>query len=182
MKKDRSIKCYFCRMFRAGILSDTHGFLHPRVLHFFEKVDEIWHAGDIGDLMTADRIAEIKPLVAVYGNIDGQELRLRYPKTVHFQREAVKVMMTHIGGYPGRYDSSVRRVIEEEKPGLFICGHSHILKVMYDKKQKLLHINPGAAGKYGFHTSVTAVRLVLDGNGFRDLEVLDIPRGRMSED
>jgi len=168
-------------MFSAGILSDTHGFLHPRVLHFFEKVDEIWHAGDIGDLKTADRIMGIKPLVAVNGNIDGQELRLRYPKTVHFQREAVKVMMTHIGGYPGRYDPSVRRMIEEEQPGLFICGHSHILKVMHDKKHKLLHINPGAAGKYGFHVSLTAVRVVIDGDRFQDLEILDIPRARMDE-
>jgi len=169
-------------MFSAGILSDTHGFLHPRVLHFFEKVDEIWHAGDIGDLKTADRIMGIKPLVAVNGNIDGQELRLRYPKTVHFQREAVKVMMTHIGGYPGRYDPSVRRMIEEEKPGLFICGHSHILKVMHDKKHNLLHINPGAAGKYGFHVSLTAIRVVIDGDGFRDLEILDIPRAGMGEE
>ena len=159
-----------------GILSDTHGFVHPRVLDFFSGVDEIWHAGDMGDLRIANQLKQVKPLRAVYGNIDGHDVRIEYPLVQLFQVEQVKVLMTHIGGYPGRYDSRAVLLIEQEKPKLFICGHSHILKVMYDKKYELLHINPGAAGKYGIHKSITAIRLVIEGNNMRDLEVLDIPR------
>jgi putative phosphoesterase len=163
-------------MIRIGILSDTHGFIHPRVLEFFSITDEIWHAGDIGSVEVAHRLREMKPLRAVHGNIDGRDVRLEYPAVQGFQSEQVKVFMTHIGGYPGRYDPRARLQIEQEKPALFVCGHSHILKVMYDKKHGLLHINPGAAGKYGIHKSITAVRLVIEGNNMRDLEVLDIPK------
>jgi putative phosphoesterase len=163
-------------MIHIGILSDTHGFVHPRVLDFFKDVDEIWHAGDMGDVGIASRLKNIKPLRAVYGNIDGQDVRIEYPVVQLFHLEKVKVLMTHIGGYPGRYEPKIRLLIEQEKPKLFVCGHSHILKVMYDKKHELLHINPGSAGKYGIHKSITAIRLIIEGNNMRDLEVLDIPR------
>jgi len=163
-------------MLHIGILSDTHGYLHPRVLEFFAGMDEIWHAGDMGDISVARKLRELKPLRAVYGNIDGQDVRIEFPEAVVFQVEQVKVLMTHIGGYPGRYDSRARQQIGQEKPKLFVCGHSHILKVMYDKKWELLHINPGAAGKYGMHKSITAVRFIVDGDNMRDLEVLDIPK------
>jgi uncharacterized protein len=163
-------------MLQIGILSDTHGFIHPRVLEFFSGVDEIWHAGDIGDKALIRQLAEFKPVRAVYGNIDGQDVRIEFPEVQVFQVEQIKVLITHIGGYPGRYDHNTRLLIEQEKPKLFISGHSHILKVMYDKKHDLLHINPGAAGKYGIHKSITAIRLIIDGNNMRDLEVLDIPR------
>jgi hypothetical protein len=169
-------KSYFCFMVRIGILSDTHGYLHPRVLNFLKEVDEIWHAGDIGDLKTAETLNSFKPLSAVYGNIDGQDIRKVYPKIQRFRCGGIDVLMTHIGGYPGRYEPSIRQIIELEKPGLFVSGHSHILKVMYDKKHKLLHINPGAAGKYGIHKSITAVRLIFEGDQMRDLEALDIPK------
>ena len=163
-------------MLHIGILSDTHGYLHPRVMEFFKDADEIWHAGDIGNIRTADFLVAFKPLKAVHGNIDGHEVRRDYPQTLVFITEQIKVMLTHIGGYPGKYDPSARQMIEKEKPSLFVCGHSHILKVMYDPKYKLLHINPGAAGNSGLHRSITAVRLIIDGADMKDLEVLDISR------
>lgn len=168
-------------MTRIGILSDTHGFVHPRIIHFFEKVDEIWHAGDIGGMQTAEQLAGYKAFRAVYGNIDGQDIRSVYPKTQVFESEKVKVIMTHIGGYPGRYDNMVRLLIMEERPALFICGHSHILKIIYDQHHKMLVINPGAAGNFGVHTSITAVRLVVDDQQIRDLEVMDLKRGGQEE-
>jgi len=163
-------------MKRIGILSDTHGTLHPGIINFFDKVDEIWHAGDIGNIQTAEKLEALKPFRAVSGNIDGRDLRIRYKEQMVFISEKVKVFITHIGGYPGRYDPGVRRIMEIEKPGLFVCGHSHILKVFFDKKYDLLHINPGAAGSSGLHRSITAVRLTIDGTDMKDLEVLDIPR------
>ncbi len=163
-------------MLQIGILSDTHGFVHPRVLDFLSGVDEIWHAGDMGNAGIARQLRELKPLRAVYGNIDGQDVRIEFPESQVFMAEQVKVLLTHIGGYPGRYDPRARLLIEREKPKLFVCGHSHILKVIYDKKHDLLHINPGAAGKYGIHKSITAVRLIIDQGNMRDLEVVDIPR------
>lgn len=164
-------------MLRIGILSDTHGHLHPRIPGFFSGVDEIWHAGDIGNADIAHQLAKLKPFRAVYGNIDGQDIRMEYNKVLIFTVEGVKTLMTHIGGYPGRYDRVARLLIEQERPDLFVCGHSHILKVIYDKKYNLLHINPGAAGKYGIHKSITSVRLILDNGNLRDLEVFDVPRG-----
>ena len=163
-------------MIRIGILSDTHGYIHPRIPEFFSAVDEIWHAGDVGSIKTADELARFKPLRAVYGNIDGQDLRLVYPLNQIFFCEGVKVFITHIGGYPGRYDRQIPELLKKEKPGLFITGHSHILKVMYDKRYRFLFINPGAAGKYGFHLSITMVRFTIDKDQIKDLEVLDIPR------
>jgi putative phosphoesterase len=157
-------------------MSDTHGFIHPRVSDFFKDCDEIWHAGDIGNLETADQLSKLKPFKAVYGNIDGGQLRSSYPEYEVFFCENVKVLMIHIGGYPGRYNPKARKLIEDNKPKLFISGHSHILKVMPDKKHKLLHINPGAAGNSGLHKSITMVRFVIDKQEIKDLEVLDIKR------
>ncbi|PLX05545.1 MAG: YfcE family phosphodiesterase, partial [Marinilabiliales bacterium] len=134
-------------MTRIGLLSDTHSYLHPKIFSFFKDCDEIWHAGDIGNIETADQLKSFKPLRAVYGNIDGGHLRL-LPETEIFFCEDVKVMMTHIGGYPGRYAKGISQKIKEENPKLFISGHSHILKIINDYRYNLLHINPGAAGKY----------------------------------
>jgi len=163
-------------MVRIGLLSDTHSSLNPRILDFFTVCDEIWHAGDIGNIETADKLAAFKPLKAVYGNIDGGELRKTYPKNLIFSCEEIKVLMTHIGGYPGRYEIETRKLIDKERPGIFISGHSHILKVMYDKKYNLLHINPGAAGNSGFHHLITCVRFVIEGKDIRDLEVFEKQR------
>ncbi|HNY01938.1 MAG TPA: metallophosphoesterase family protein [Bacteroidales bacterium] len=163
-------------MIRIGILSDTHGYLPPAVADFFEDVQEVWHAGDIGDVSVLKKLGKDRPVRAVYGNIDGRDARILYPDVLCFLCEEVKVLMTHIGGYPGRYERSVKTRIESERPALFISGHSHILKVMFDPKYDLLHMNPGAAGKYGIHRSITALRFVIDGKNIRDLEVLDVPR------
>jgi uncharacterized protein len=159
-----------------GLISDTHGFLHDRLLYFFDKVDEIWHAGDIGNIELADRFAAFKPFKAVYGNIDGNDVRSVYPRYLRFFCEDVDVWITHIGGYPGKYEKSVRPAIYDNPPNLFISGHSHILKVIYDPKLKLLHINPGAAGYYGFHKTLTALRFVIDGADIRDLEVWELKK------
>lgn len=162
-------------MLTVGILSDTHGYICPGILDFLEPVDEIWHAGDLGPGI-ADQLSRLRPLRAVWGNIDGREVRARFRETEIFTVEEVKVLITHIGGYPGRYDTGVKDLIICEKPALFVCGHSHILKVMYDPRYELLHINPGAAGKFGWHKSFTAVRLRISGSRLHDLEVYDAPR------
>ncbi len=163
-------------MKRIGIISDTHGSLSKRVLKFLEEVDEIWHAGDIGNEETADQLAAIKPLRAVYGNIDGHVLRRMYPENLRFKCEEVEVFITHIGGYPGRYDSRIRKELYANPPQIFISGHSHILKVIHDKKINCLHINPGAAGNNGFHNVCTAVRFVIDGEKIKDMEVFELER------
>ncbi|HKI89901.1 MAG TPA: metallophosphoesterase family protein [Draconibacterium sp.] len=163
-------------MKRIGLLSDTHGYLHPRILIFFEKVDEIWHAGDFGSIETADRLAAIKPLKGVYGNIDDHKLRAIYPLHQRFNCEEVDVWITHIGGSPGHYERYVKPDIYRNPPDLFICGHSHILKVIYDKDLNFLHINPGAAGFNGFHKKCTAIRFVIDGKEIRDLEIWEMDR------
>lgn len=163
-------------MKRIGLLSDTHGTLNPRVISFLAGADELWHTGDVGDAGVYDQLKKIKPLKAVAGNIDGREIRSLCPLNLVFTVEDVKVVMIHIGGYPGGYDQRARELIEREHPKLFVCGHSHILKIIYDKKYGMLCLNPGAAGNFGFHRSVTAVRFVIDGPDIRDMEVLDIPR------
>jgi len=163
-------------MKRIGLLSDTHGFLHERLFVFFEKADEIWHAGDFGSLELADQLAAFKPLKGVYGNIDGQDIRTVYPLHQRFMCENVDVWMTHIGGYPGHYERYVKPEIYRNPPKLFISGHSHILKVIYDKKLNFLHINPGAAGYKGFHQKCTAVRFVINGKNIQDLEVWEMDR------
>lgn len=163
-------------MKRIGLLSDTHGAVHGGVFDFFENVDEIWHAGDIGNEETVLKLSEFRPFRAVYGNIDGQELRSLYPLHQRFFCEEAEVWMTHIGGYPGHYDRSVRKEILSHPPKLFICGHSHILKVMYDKELELLHLNPGAAGTFGFQTFRTAIRFLVDGPDIRDLEIWQVKK------
>jgi putative phosphoesterase len=159
---------------QVGLLSDTHGFFDPRLKDFFANCDEIWHAGDIGNIETADEIAEFKPLRAVFGNIDGHEIRIVYPENQRFQYEGMDIWITHIGGYPGNYDQRVRNLLRINTPELFISGHSHILKVIPDKKLGLLHINPGAAGKSGLHLVRTAVRFVIENGQIKDLEVIEL--------
>ena len=163
-------------MQRIGLLSDTHGNVSERILDFFSSCDAIWHAGDIGNIQTADTLSAFKPFHAVHGNIDGSEVRLIYPKNQVFTCENVKIFITHIGGYPGRYEREAKAIILAERPNIFICGHSHILKVMYDQKLGLLHINPGAAGNSGFHHVITCVRFVIDGEDIRELEVFEKQR------
>lgn len=160
-------------MKRIGILSDTHGYIHPGVSGFFKECDEIWHAGDIGNIETADNLSKLKPLRAVYGNIDETKIRTCYPEYELFDCESMKVLIIHIGGYPGRYSQKAKQLIEQFEPQLFISGHSHILKVMPDHKHQLLHINPGSAGKSGLHKNITMVRLTIDGDQMRDLEVFE---------
>jgi len=163
-------------MKRIGLLSDTHGFLHPRLFSFFEKVDEIWHAGDFGNIETADELAAFKPLKGVYGNIDDHKLRAVYPLHQRFKCEEVDVWITHIGGYPGRYERYVKPDIYRNPPDLFVSGLSHILKVIFDKKLGFLHMNPGAAGNKGFHKVLTAMRFVIDGKDIRDMEIWEMKR------
>lgn len=163
-------------MKRIGLLSDTHAYWDDRYLHHFEECDEIWHAGDIGSLELATRLQEFRPLKAVCGNCDGGELRIMFPEKLRWNCEGADVFMTHIGGYPGRYDLRIRQEIYTNPPKLFISGHSHILKVLYDDKLKLLHINPGAAGLQGWHQVRTLIRFTIEDASFKDLEVIEIPR------
>lgn len=162
-------------MKRIGLISDTHGYLHPSLEKLFAQCDEIWHAGDVGNYEVVEQLEKMKPLKGVYGNIDGQDIRTRFPKNLRFNCEDVDVWITHIGGYPNRYNHDVREEIKKNPPKLFICGHSHILKVMYDEKLKLLHINPGAAGQQGFHKVKTIVRFTIDKNEIKELEVVELP-------
>ena len=150
-------------MTKVGLLSDTHGYWDEKYLQYFEDCDEIWHAGDIGSLEVAQKLAAFRPFRAVYGNIDGQEIRQLYPV------DGAEVLMKHIGGYPGNYDPSIKGSILVRPPKLFISGHSHILKVKYDKTLDVLHINPGAAGIQGFHKVRTMVRFAVDGGTFKDV-------------
>ena len=161
-------------MTRIGILSDTHGYWDDRYLKHFEMCDEIWHAGDIGSLELIQKLAAFKPVRAVYGNIDGADIRRIYPETNRFMVDGADVLIKHIGGYPGNYDPSIRAKLFVRPPQLFISGHSHILKVKFDKTLNLLHINPGAAGKYGWHKTRTLVRLAIDNGTFNDLEVREL--------
>lgn len=161
-------------MKRIGILSDTHGYWDDRYYKYFEECDEIWHAGDIGSVKVADKFQSFRPFRAVYGNIDSRDIRIMFPETLRFDCEGVDVMMKHIGGYPGRYDTSVREILRQDPPSLFISGHSHILKVMYDDKLHLLHINPGAAGLYGQQAVRTLIRVDLHNGGCSNLEVIEL--------
>ncbi len=161
-------------MVKIGLLSDTHGYLPPQVYTHFAQVDEIWHAGDIGTMEVADALEKFKPLRMITGNIDGHELRIHYPENLFFTIENVPVLMTHIGGYPPRYNSESKPLIEKHKPHLFICGHSHILKVMPDIHYNLLHINPGACGKHGWHKVSTLVRFEVDNDRIKNLEIIEL--------
>ena len=156
------------------LLSDTHGYVDKRILSYVEQADEVWHAGDIGNLEVTDQIQKLKPLRAVYGNIDGKDARVSFPEFQEFYCEKVSVLMTHIGGYPGRYNPKIKELLIKSSPKLFICGHSHILKVMQDKKYKILHMNPGAAGIQGFHKIRTMLRFEIEGNQIHNLEAIEL--------
>lgn len=161
-------------MTRIGLISDTHSYLDDKVFEHFKDVDEIWHGGDFGNAAIADALKKFKPLRGVYGNIDGYDISSEFPEEMIFTCEEVKVFIKHIGGYPGRYAPGVKNTILKEKPQLFISGHSHILKVMYDDKLSCLHINPGAAGLQGWHKVKTLVRFVIDGKQIKNCEVIEL--------
>ncbi|MBC5833961.1 metallophosphoesterase family protein [Flavobacterium sp. F372] len=156
------------------LLSDTHSHIDATILKYVKLADEVWHAGDIGDLKVTDAIQKLKPLRAVFGNIDNHEARLEFPLNNRFFCEGVDVLITHIGGYPGKYSPAIREEITKNPPKLFICGHSHILKVMFDKKLNCLHMNPGAAGISGFHQKRTMLRFEIDGDKIQSLEIVEI--------
>jgi len=156
------------------LLSDTHSHMDERILHYAGEADEIWHAGDIGKTDVTDKLKQIGPLRAVYGNIDDAEIRKEFPLNQRFMCEEVDVWITHIGGYPGKYSPAIREEIRQNPPKLFICGHSHILKVMNDKNLGLLHMNPGAAGKHGFHKKRTMLRFQIDNKEIKELEVIEL--------
>jgi len=157
-----------------GIISDTHGVVDEAVFPFFENCNEIWHAGDIGSLKLLEKLESFKPLKAVHGNIDGKEIRWKYPEDLIFDCEGSKIVITHIGGKPPNYNTRVVQLIEKEKPSVFVCGHSHILKITNDKRNNLLYINPGAAGKQGLHKVRTALRFTLTKQGPANMEILEI--------
>ena len=161
-------------MTRILLLSDTHNHIDDDILKYARQADEIWHAGDIGNLKVTDSLKSIKPVRAVYGNIDDHIIRKEFPENNRFFCEGVAVWITHIGGYPPKYNVRVREEIKKNPPKLFICGHSHILKVMHDKKYDVLHMNPGACGKHGFHQVRTMLRFVIDGEKISDLEVIEL--------
>jgi len=161
-------------MTRIGLLSDTHGYMDDNILKHFDNCDEIWHAGDFGTMEVADKLSAIKPLRGVYGNIDGGELRKTFPEKLRFSSEGINVLLTHIGGYPGRYSPLIKGELYTKPPQLFICGHSHILKVMYDEKLKCLHINPGAAGKQGWHKVRTLIKFCISDEKIHTLEAVEL--------
>ncbi|MEN5087275.1 metallophosphatase family protein [Sphingobacterium sp. PCS056] len=161
-------------MTKIGLISDTHSYLDEAVFKHFEHCDEIWHIGDFGNSNVADQLEGFKPLRGVYGNIDDQALRLRFPEDLRFSCEGVDVWLTHIGGYPGKYAPRIKKKISEDPPQLFITGHSHILKVMYDQKLKCLHLNPGAAGKQGWHKVRTLMRFEINGSKIEHLEIIEL--------
>ena len=161
-------------MTRIGLMADTHSYLDDAVFKHFEHCDEIWHAGDFGTIALAEKLAAFKPLKGVYGNIDDLSVRSVYPENRIFTCEEVKVFMTHIGGYPPRYNSRVKPLMLEHHPKLFIAGHSHILKVMYDEKLQCLHMNPGAAGNQGWHKIRTIIRFAIDGSDIKNCEVIEL--------
>ena len=163
-------------MTKVGLISDTHGFLHPRVEHHFKDCDEIWHAGDIGDIQVIDQLNKIAPTKVVYGNIDNHKTRTEYPEFDHFQCEGLKILMTHIGGYPGKYTKKAIELIKKYNPDIFICGHSHILKVLKDEKFNLIHINPGAIGKHGFHHVRTMIMLEVERKKILNMNVVEFKR------
>ena len=160
-------------MKRIGLLSDTHGMVPKQFYTFFKDVDIILHAGDIGSTDVLEELKQFKPTIAVYGNVDGYEIYSQIKRVETFELEGVKIMMTHIGGYPKRYEKGIKELLKAEKPNIFISGHSHILKVIFDHDLNLLHMNPGAAGKYGFHNVCTMIRFNVEDSKPKDLEVLE---------
>src|SRR5690554_3689287 len=162
-------------MIKIGLISDTHSYLDPQVLDYFSDRDEIWHAGDFGTLKIADQLKEVAPLVGVYGNIDGQDIRLEYPLHQRFEREGLDIWMTHIGGVPGRYCIPIREEIENNPPELFVCGHSHILRIARDQKLKrMIYMNPGAAGRHGFQVERTVIRFEIADAKLHNVEVINL--------
>jgi len=156
------------------LISDTHSYLDEKLIKHINATDEVWHAGDIGTYDVCEKIEKLKPLKAVYGNIDGQDIRKTYLENLIFDCEDVKVLITHIGGYPGKYPIRVKNLLLEHQPKLFICGHSHILKAIFDKELNLLHINPGACGVHGFHNVKTAVKFEIDGAEIKNLAIIEL--------
>jgi putative phosphoesterase len=165
-------------MIRIGVLSDTHGHMDEPVLDFFRDCDEIWHAGDLGDIEIMDLLGQNRVYRGVYGNIDGWDVRRELPEFLEFKVEEVKVLITHIGLYAGQYKNEVVDRLNSFKPNVFVCGHSHILKVKYDQSRKMLHINPGSAGIQGIHQVRTAVRFEIDGDRIENMDVLELPKRR----
>jgi len=163
-------------MQKIVLLSDTHSHIDDKMLKFIEPADMVIHAGDVGNVNVLNQLQNYKPTVAVFGNIDDAEMRTKLPQCVIFNIEDVKVLMTHIGGYPGQYSPGIAKKIREEKPQLFISGHSHILKVMFDKQLNCMHMNPGAAGLFGFHMVRTMLRFTIDGNKIENLEFWEMPK------
>lgn len=162
-------------MTRIGLLSDTHGYLDARIAHHLREADEIWHAGDFGTAAVADELARLAPVFrGVYGNIDGQDVRRGQPLVQDFEVEGLRVLMTHIGGYPGHYAPAARPLLDAARPGLFVSGHSHILRVMPDPKRRLLHLNPGAAGRHGFHKVRTLLRFGIDAGKVVELQAVEL--------
>ncbi|MBD0333424.1 MAG: metallophosphoesterase family protein [Chitinophagaceae bacterium] len=161
-------------MTRIGLISDTHGYLDEQVFRYFKDCDEIWHAGDFGSIEIADRLKEFKSLKGVYGNIDGNDVRRLFPEKLQFKCEQITVYMTHIGGYPGKYASGIGQELIFNNAHLFISGHSHILKIIYDDRINCLHINPGAAGREGWHKVRTIVRFSINGEEIKDCEVIEL--------
>lgn len=161
-------------MTKILLLSDTHSHLDEKILKYVHWADEVWHAGDIGDLKVTDELKKLKPLRAVYGNIDDHVARMEFPLNNRFFCENVAVLITHIGGYPGKYSQAIRAELQSNPPKLFICGHSHILKVQFDKNLNLLHMNPGACGLYGFHQIRTMLRFEIDGDKIQNLEIIEV--------
>jgi hypothetical protein len=158
------------------LLSDTHSYIDAQIIKFVKQADEVWHAGDIGDLKVTDTLKSLKPLRAVYGNIDDATARLEFPLDNKFTVENVSVWITHIGGYPNKYDLRIREEIQQNPPKIFISGHSHILKVQFDKKLNSLHLNPGAAGNHGFHKVRTMIRFTIDKDQIKDMEVIELAK------
>ncbi len=169
-------------MLKIGLLSDTHGYLDPKVFDHFKYCDELWHAGDIGNSTVADALEKFKPLRAIFGNIDDKNLRERYPEDLFFTCEEVNIWMTHIGGIPPNYNERVKKILKHKTPDLFICGHSHILRVKRDPNfSNMLYVNPGAAGNQGFHPIKTLVRFEVNQNKIENMEVIEIgKRGAIS--
>lgn len=161
-------------MKRIGVISDTHGHLDQAILNYLSECDEVWHGGDWGTVDVSDRLCAFKKVQGVWGNIDGRELRITYPEDNLFMCEGIKVLITHIAGYPGKYNSRVKKMIQTHKPGIVVCGHSHILKVIFDKEFNHLHMNPGAAGIKGFHQVRTLLRFTIDQSTPKDLEVIEL--------
>lgn len=167
---------YFRGLKKILLLSDTHGYIDNQIIKFIKQADEVWHAGDIGSLKVTDTIKKYKPLRAVYGNIDDKDARTEFPLDNKFTIEGVSVYITHIGGYPGKYNARVKEELIKNTPKLFICGHSHILKIQFDKKLNLLHLNPGAVGKYGFHQVRTMLRFELDKEEIKNMEIIELKK------